>query len=153
MGFVESYKRLDRLCGDILSTDRGVSAYIDEMKAVNYGRRYVWTWDDDLRSLLRCRHIRNKIVHEPGCTEQNMCLPGDELWLNEFYGRVIGQTDPLCIYYRTQRMQRSPRAQQPERQVYTPPAPSGTRRKSSGCFIQLVITLSAIAACVGMLIK
>lgn len=41
MGFVESYKRLDRLCGDILSTDRGVSAYIDEMKAVNYGRRYV----------------------------------------------------------------------------------------------------------------
>lgn len=31
MGFIESYKRLERLCGDLLNDDRRISAYIDEM--------------------------------------------------------------------------------------------------------------------------
>ena len=29
MGFIESYKRLEKLCGDLLNDDRRVSAYID----------------------------------------------------------------------------------------------------------------------------
>jgi hypothetical protein len=31
MGFLDSYKRLERLCRDVMDDDRRVSAYIDEM--------------------------------------------------------------------------------------------------------------------------
>ena len=31
MSFTESYKQLEKLCGEIMNDDRRVSAYIDEM--------------------------------------------------------------------------------------------------------------------------
>ena len=31
MGFIESYKHLEKLCGEVLNDDRRISAYIDEM--------------------------------------------------------------------------------------------------------------------------
>ena len=31
MGFIDSYKHLEKLCGEILNDERKVSAYIDEM--------------------------------------------------------------------------------------------------------------------------
>ena len=43
---------------------------------------------------------RNQISHEPGCTEQNMCKPEDEVWINNFYNRIINQTDPLAHYHK-----------------------------------------------------
>lgn len=33
MGFIESYKHLEKLCGEVLNDDRRISAYIDEMIA------------------------------------------------------------------------------------------------------------------------
>ena len=33
MGFIDSYKRLEKLCGDVMGCDRPVTAYIDEMNA------------------------------------------------------------------------------------------------------------------------
>lgn len=38
MGFMDSYKRLEKLCGDILGDERKVSAYIDEMTAATDGK-------------------------------------------------------------------------------------------------------------------
>ena len=32
MGFIEPYKHLEKLCGEVLNDDRRISAYIDEMK-------------------------------------------------------------------------------------------------------------------------
>ena len=31
MGFIESYKHLEKLCGEVLNDDRRISAYIDKM--------------------------------------------------------------------------------------------------------------------------
>lgn len=31
MGFIESYKHLEKICGEVLNDDRCISAYIDEM--------------------------------------------------------------------------------------------------------------------------
>ncbi len=31
MGFIESYKHLEKICGEVLNDDRRISAYIDEM--------------------------------------------------------------------------------------------------------------------------
>lgn len=98
MGFIDSYKHLEKLCGEILADDKRISAYIDEMSVQVNGARYVRNWDEDLQKLKHYRWIRNKIAHEPGCTEANMCSREDELWLDEFYSRLMTQTDPLCLY-------------------------------------------------------
>lgn len=51
MGFIDSYKHLEKLCGEILNDDRRVSAYIDEMINTPISSFYVGTWDDDLKNL------------------------------------------------------------------------------------------------------
>lgn len=100
MGFIDSYKHLEKLCGEVLNDDRRVSAYIDEMLRTPRGPYYVRTWDEDLKNLKHYRWVRNQISHEPGCTEQNMCDPKDELWLDKFYSRIMNQTDPLTLYHK-----------------------------------------------------
>ena len=56
-----------------------------------------------MKNLKHYRWVRNQISHEPGCTEQNMCEPEDKLWLDEFYSRIMNQTDPLSLYHRATR--------------------------------------------------
>lgn len=99
MGFIDSYKCLEKLCGQVFSDSRGVSAYIDEMSRISSrGSFFVKSWDDDFKKLKHYRWIRNKISHEPGCTEQNMCKREDSLWLDEFRSRILNQKDPLSLY-------------------------------------------------------
>ena len=98
MRFMDAYKHLERLCSDITGERHGVSAYIDAMVNNPSGRFLVSGWDEDLKHLKHYRYIRNKIVHEVGCAEENSCSPEDTAWLNNFYGRIINQTDPLALY-------------------------------------------------------
>lgn len=51
IGFIESYKQLEKLCGDILNDDRRVSAYIDEMMNTPDGSYLVKGWKYDLKRL------------------------------------------------------------------------------------------------------
>lgn len=100
MGFIDSYKHLEKLCGEILNDDRRVSAYIDQMVNTPNGIYYVDNWNDDLKKLKHYRWIRNQIAHEPGCSESNMCEKSDTLWLENFYSRIMSQTDPLSLYHK-----------------------------------------------------
>ena len=103
-GFMNSYKKLDKLCDEILSNissisgKSGVTSYIYEMENITQGSRFVNSWDRDLKQLKHYRGVRNKIVHEPDYTEQNMCKPDDTEWLDDFYSRIMKQTDPLSLY-------------------------------------------------------
>ena len=63
MSFIESYKHLDKICGEVLNDDRRISAYIDEMKNTPRGSYLVRGWDDDLKQLKHYRWIRNQIAH------------------------------------------------------------------------------------------
>ena len=98
MGFIDAYKRLEKLCGEVLDDDRKVSAYIDEMLNTPRGAYYVSGWDKDLKQLKHYRWIRNRIVHDPGCSEENMCSDDDIQWLVDFYSRIMDRTDPLALY-------------------------------------------------------
>ena len=98
MSFIESYKHLDKICGEMFETQYGVSAYIEEMLNNPHGSFLVRGWENDLKQLKHYRWIRNQIVHEPDCYEQNMCESGDDEWLDDFYERIINQTDPLTLY-------------------------------------------------------
>ena len=100
MGFLDSYKHLEKICGEIMKDERKVSAYIEEMQKISRGPYYVKGWSDDLKQLKHYRWIRNQIVHEPACTEATMCAPEDTVWLDSFYRRILEQTDPLTLYYK-----------------------------------------------------
>jgi len=106
MGFIDSYKHLEKLCGEVLNDDRRLTAYIDEMENTPNGFRYIPSWNEDLKKLKHYRWVRNQISHEPNCNESNMCEPDDELWLNNFYKRIINQTDPLALYLKATALQR-----------------------------------------------
>ena len=82
MNFIDSYKKLEKLCNEMYGDKHGVSLYIDEMINTPVGSRYVKSWNEDLKQLKHYRWVRNQIVHEPGCTETNMCNRDDIQWIN-----------------------------------------------------------------------
>lgn len=99
MGFIASYKQLEKLCGEIFnSSPHGVTEYIEEMERTPNGKFYVEKWGEDYKALKHYRYIRNKIVHEPNCNEENMCTAKDTQWLENFYFRIMNQQDPLSLY-------------------------------------------------------
>lgn len=51
MGFIESYKHLEKICGEIMNDERRLSAYIDEMLKKPNGAFYVIGWNEDLKQL------------------------------------------------------------------------------------------------------
>ena len=114
MGFIESYKHLEKICGEMMDDERRLSAYIDEMLKRPSGAFYVSGWNEDLKQLKYYRWVRNQISHEPGCTEENMCEPSDTIWLDNFYERIMEQTDPLALYYQATK----PRKTQNHQETY-----------------------------------
>ena len=62
MSFMNSYKHLEKLCGEIMRDERRVSAYIDEMTCTPFGPSLVAGWNNDLKKLKHYRHIRNLLV-------------------------------------------------------------------------------------------
>ena len=75
MSFMASYKHLEKLCGEVMGDERRLSAYIDEMERKYMGARYVAGWNEDLRKLKHYRWVRNQIVHDPDCDEEDLCDP------------------------------------------------------------------------------
>lgn len=114
MGFIESYKHLEKICGEMMDDERRLSVYIDEMLKRPSGAFYVSGWNEDLKQLKYYRWVRNQISHEPGCTEENMCKPSDTIWLDNFYERIMEQTDPLALYYQATK----PRKTQNHQETY-----------------------------------
>lgn len=111
MKFIETYKQLEKLCGEVMNDDRRVSAYIEEMMRLSDGVYRVENWNEDLKKLKHYRWVRNKIVHEPDCTEATMCKAEDVVWLNQFRRRILNGTDPLALYRKSERL----RAWRPEK--------------------------------------
>ncbi len=151
MGFIESYKHLEKLCGEVLNDDRRISAYIDAMINIPNGTYHVKGWNDDLKKLKHYRWVRNQIAHEPDYTEQNMCHPKDADWLADFYNRIMNQTDPLSLYSKANKS-RSAQAHKSESHISTYPQPTFKRKKSSpyaaGCMMFLVGVLIIVAVIV-----
>lgn len=153
MGFIESYKHLEKLCGEVLNDDRRISAYIDEMINTPRGTYLVRGWDNDLKQLKHYRWVRNQIAHEPDCTEQNMCEPSDTVWLDDFYSRIMNQTDPLALYSKATKPHltaKSTQTRKVETPIYSDPQQTANHKKSSrkavGCIALLVGIVFIVAA-------
>ena len=103
---MNSYKHLEKLCGEIMRDERRVSAYIDEMTCTPFGPSLVAGWNNDLKKLKHYRHIRNLIAHEPDCSEESLCVPSDAVWIENFCTRILNSSDPLSLYRRALAEQR-----------------------------------------------
>lgn len=141
MSFIEAYKHLEKLCGEVLDDDRRISAYIDEMINKPRGQYIISGWNDDLKKLKHYRWVRNKITHEPDCTEENMCEPNDTVWLQNFYSRIMNQTDPLTLYAKATNQNRLSQYNNKTQSIpYT-----NTNRKKTG-FLAVLAYLAIVAA-------
>jgi hypothetical protein len=100
MSFIESYKRLDNLCKDLLNSEKGITTYIENIEQIKYTRYYTSNFDCDYKMLKHYRYIRNQIVHDNDATEDNMCDENDIIWIEQFYKNILNQTDPLSLYHK-----------------------------------------------------
>ncbi len=113
MEFINAYKRLDNLCKDIFTAEKGVTTYIEEMEKISSGKFEVKNWDNAYKKLKHYRYIRNKIVHDNDATEDNMCDYLDIEWLEQFYSKILNRSDPLAVYEAILREQNSKPKQKP----------------------------------------
>lgn len=95
--FLESYKRLERLCGEIYGGN-GVMAYLDQMREVpEWERQWIPGWREDWRNLHRLKRIRNELTHDSGSLYRNMADWSDVRWLENFRERILHTEDPLSL--------------------------------------------------------
>ncbi len=152
MSFIDSYKRLEKICSEMYGDTHGLSTYIDEMIGTPNGSYYVSGWNEDLKQLKHYRWVRNQIVHEPGCTEENMCDPGDMQWLDNFYSRIMSTNDPLALYRKMKSPHRAQKPIQQPKQTYSSNPTSYTYQqcrktssKPTGCLTYLMGALIVVA--------
>ena len=90
--FLEKYKHLDKLCRDMFGTEQGVTDYINTAKNDTYLQNH-----NDIRKLIRLRHIRNQLGHDIDAFNTPMCSQRDIDWLDNFYKKVYNVSDPLSL--------------------------------------------------------
>ena len=144
MGFINSYKQLEKLCNEIYGDNHGISSYIDDMSKLTSASYYVSSWDDDLKQLKHYRWIRNQIVHEPNCTEENLCEYEDAKWLENFHSRIMSGTDPLALYRKARSSQVTQKPKQAKSTEYVYTEYKRTPSKPTGCLTYLVGVLLII---------
>lgn len=84
---LEEFKYVDAICRDMLSAEKGVSTYIEQMDATPMAVRCrIAAWDDDYRQLKHIRWLRNQIAHS---TEYVECTQVDLNWLKAFHNRLL----------------------------------------------------------------
>lgn len=141
----DEFKRVDAICRDMFSSQRGVSEYIEQMEqAFADGRRQVPSWERDYRALKRVRWLRNQIAHEMTATD---CADDDVRYLRDFHDRLLRRQDPLAALSRAGRIARPAASRQPApprgAAVYSRRAPARRRKRRFWGVAVVVIGLLA----------
>lgn len=143
--FLNAYKRLDNLCRDM--NGAGVTGYIEDMRRSPNGAYTVPGWANDYRMLRHYRHIRNRIVHENGADERDLCSADDVAWIERFHQRILTQSDPLALCSRAAQPRPVPRRPAPAAFRDDRYIPSGPR-----VFKGVVWILLALCGCMMLLL-
>ena len=94
--FLKTYKKLDELCKQVLSSTRGISEYIDQMQSECKNYSKIPNWDKDLKELKRLRWLRNQLVHDADSFDTLNIRKEDISYLNEFRSRILNCEDPFA---------------------------------------------------------
>ncbi len=132
--FLEQYKRADSICRDIYNSDSGITNYINLMRdAKNYKMQDIDEWDDVLKRLMSLRHIRNKLTHDIGTLDMELCTEDDVLWLESFCQSLLDTSDPLAKHYRAfyakEKTKKKSKAKKSDEPVFKTAPISKKRRK------------------------
>lgn len=93
--FLESFKHLDRLCGDMFSCQNGVSEYISQMEQAPFSAKIsIPNWASDYQLLKHLRWINNRIKHD---NTDSDCTEADLDDLDDFYHLIMDRKDPLAL--------------------------------------------------------
>ena len=69
--FLDEYKYVDKICREMLGTEKGVTAYIEQLDETPVTVRYwITEWNDEYRQLKHIRWLRNQIVHSTEYVEK-----------------------------------------------------------------------------------
>ena len=123
--------------------------YIAEMESSVYGARYVPGWESDLKKLKHYRWVRNRIVHDPEFSEEDLTGQEDVRWLEDFYDRIMDQTDPLALYRKATQPHSPSRPRNPAQMVSDAPPRSAPmepplRGRPAGCAMFLLGVMAAV---------
>lgn len=153
--FLEEYKLLDKLCREMYGGEKGVTAYIEDMRGTpNYESRHVEGWNEILQVLTRMRHLRNQLTHDVGTMNSAICTPAQIKWLSAFRTAIFDRRDPLA---KLQKLKRSRQAAQlrSSKTVAGPLAKDLPRRKEQkrrvsyeriAIAVAIVVTLALLIA-------
>lgn len=95
--FLEEYKRLDKLCKELLNSSEGVSSYICEMEMTPYeATANIPTWEATYNEIKHYRWMRNQLVHEISLDE-DFCKKEDIEGVKNLYELMFKTQDPLSI--------------------------------------------------------
>lgn len=149
MEFMSAYKHLEKLCGEVMDDERRLSAYIEEMEGNVRGARYVAGWESDLKKLKHYRWVRNRIVHDPEFSEEDLTGQEDVRWLEDFYDRIMDQTDPLALYRKATQPHSPSRPRNPAQMVSdasprSAPMEPPLRGRPAGCAMFLLGVMAAV---------
>lgn len=138
--FLETYKSLDELCKQTLSSDKGISKYIEEMNYESQGHMRVVGWEKDYRQLKKMRWIRNRLVHETNSFEENIVNREDVEWLKNFRTRIMQCTDPFSLLYQSRNIKgKMIRHEECLENDFKTNEPSGNCKLKVGIIILIVI--------------
>lgn len=133
--FLEEYKYLDKLCKEVFDSDKGVTSYIDYMRATPYeNRQKILGWDNDLKRLVSLRHARNKLAHEVGTLDTALVTREDVDWIEEFYERIMNSDDPISKLTRTRKAKISSKKQDSDQDA----------KKNVGCIGAIIFFIGII---------
>lgn len=94
--FLEEYKRLDKLCREIYTADKGVTSYIEDMKNESSPyKKDIPEWHSSLKSLIDIRHKRNILTHEPDTLDMDIVSESEISFVKKFRQSILEQSDPM----------------------------------------------------------
>ncbi|MEE1017038.1 MAG: DUF6548 family protein [Ruminococcus sp.] len=152
--FLDEYKYVDKICREMFGTEKGVTAYIEQLDETPMTVRYwITEWNNEYRQLKHIRWLRNQIAHSTGYVE---CTQSDFDWLKDFHNRLLTQQDLLAKARRVIKESQIQRQQQlaktvtaaapkPGANVYR--SPRGPRKS-----LILIAVIAALAIIIGLLI-
>lgn len=132
--FQEEYKRLDALCRECFKSKEGVSEYIRQMENVPWNdRRFVPSWESDYKTLKHMRWLRNRLAHEVGSLNSQVCTQDDVAWIMAFHRKILEVCDPLAVVSKEQK-QRSLNRQADSRPPMEATGNSNSQRREKKSF-------------------
>ncbi len=92
-----------------------------------------------------CYDSRFQFSHDNHASEENMCVPADELRIGDFHSRTLSKNDPLGKYDKLKRAAQQNKPQTAKSPYTSPPTQSrGTKRQPIGCATYVLMFLFAV---------